>query len=264
MSSPVPFNKHLVTGYCAENSFQVHVHYQLHKSIHKQINLLYSYIRQQAISLKFTELLPIQHPITIIAMNSKTHIWRSYYGGGAASFLCDHCKHTLSCTMFFSLLLSAALCTHGRRSIALKIPQKWATWMGMGANEFCFFSVVQHMPTGAGSGGKGRPFSPDKNVCLSYNLLFYLLRLYRSSAEANSSELLQDNSLLSKCMTPTWNVCEKEKHDVMQEHLLLTWQLFGRKHLAAGCLASEQRCSDFLIVGTSVILLVLWKYKYVY
>jgi len=31
---------------------------------------------------------------------------------------------------------------------------------------FLFFSVVQHMPTGAGGGGKGRPSSPGKKIAL--------------------------------------------------------------------------------------------------
>ena len=43
--------------------------------------------------------------------------------------------------------------------------QRWAALMGTGTTESNLFyplTVVQHMPTGAGGGGKGRPSSPGK------------------------------------------------------------------------------------------------------
>jgi len=55
--------------------------------------------------------------------------------------------------------------------------------MSTGANEYFFLAVVQHMPTDAGSGGKDRPLSPDKNLCLSL------------CNWPESSKTLQDNSL---------------------------------------------------------------------
>jgi len=38
--------------------------------------------------------------------------------------------------------------------------------MGTGTIESHYLLVVQHMPTGAGGGGKGRPSSPGKKIIL--------------------------------------------------------------------------------------------------
>jgi len=42
---------------------------------------------------------------------------------------------------------------------------RWATWMGTEITESHYYLVVQHMPTGAGGGGKGRPSILGEKTC---------------------------------------------------------------------------------------------------
>jgi len=42
--------------------------------------------------------------------------------------------------------------------------------MGTGTTNFYFLAVVQHMPTGAGGGGKGRPSSPGKKIGINVHV----------------------------------------------------------------------------------------------
>ena len=71
----------------------------------------------------------------------------------------------------YTLFFSAALCygVHPWKPVHLAPscgslsgdgPPGWA--QGLLSPIISFFSVVQHMPTGAGGGGKGRPSSPGK------------------------------------------------------------------------------------------------------
>ena len=90
--------------------------------------------------------------------------------------LLSHCNLTaysrtlawMRCTLFFS----AALCcgvhpwkpvhlTPSCRSLSGDGPPGWAQRL-LSPNISFFFSVFQHMPTGAGGGGKGRPSSSGK------------------------------------------------------------------------------------------------------
>ena len=61
-------------------------------------------------------------------------------------------------TMSFSLLDYAAVHIHGRRSISLCSIEVSPEMGHLDGHEFFFLAVVQHMPTSAGSGGKGRLF----------------------------------------------------------------------------------------------------------
>ena len=52
--------------------------------------------------------------------------------------------------------------------------------MGTGTTEsnlFYLLTVVQHMPTGAGGGGNGRPSSPGKEKKNHYSVSFFTLYL---------------------------------------------------------------------------------------